>query len=139
MDNNKKLSQLNNILNGKTVLVVDDDVRNIYSLTKALESVKMKIVTAIDGKEAIKAMHEHKNIDAVLLDMMMPNMDGPTTLKQMQIMPALANTTFAFMTAKVQPQEVAQLTQLGAKKVIAKPFDPMTLADTIRSIGVGND
>ena len=78
-DTYKKLSLLNNVLNEKTVLVVDDDVRNIYSLTKALEVLKMNVITAIDGKEALKALDEHPEIDVVLLDMMMPNMDGYET------------------------------------------------------------
>src|SRR5690606_5109201 len=76
---NKNFNTLNNILNGKTVLVVDDDVRNIYSLTKALEVLKMNVLTAIDGKEALKVLEERPDVDIVLLDMMMPNMDGYET------------------------------------------------------------
>ena len=63
------------------ILVVDDDVRNIYSLTKALEPVKMNVLTAIDGKEAITVLQNNNNIDVVLLDMMMPNMDGYETAR----------------------------------------------------------
>lgn len=125
--------------NTQRLLYVDDDADIRMIVEFALEDEPdLEVKICASGAEAL-AMVEAYQPHIVLLDVMMPNMDGPTTLKQMQIMPALANTTFAFMTAKVQPQEVAQLTKLGAKMVIAKPFDPMTLADTIRSIGVGND
>ena len=132
VDNNKKLSQLNNILNGKTVLVVDDDVRNIYSLTKALESVKMKIVTAIDGKEAIKAMHEHKNIDAVLLDMMMPNMDGYETATVIRKNRAWKNLPVIAVTAKAMTGDRDKCINAGASDYITKPVDVDQLLSLLR-------
>ena len=132
VDNNKKLSQLNNILNGKTVLVVDDDVRNIYSLTKALESVKMKIVTAIDGKEAIKAMHEHKNIDAVLLDMMMPNMDGYETATVIRKNKAWKNLPVIAVTAKAMTGDRDKCINAGASDYITKPVDVDQLLSLLR-------
>jgi len=69
-----------------------------------------------------------------LLDVMMPGMDGPTTLAELRRLPQLAATPVIFMTAKVQPAEVAQYRELGAIDVIAKPFDPMKLSDTIREM-----
>jgi two-component system, OmpR family, response regulator len=72
--------------------------------------------------------------DLVLLDVMMPGMDGPETFQALRKMPELANTPVVFMTAKVQPQEVQGYLDLGAVGVIAKPFDPMTLADQLREI-----
>ena len=69
-----------------------------------------------------------------LLDVVMPGMDGPTTLAELRQLPQLAATPVIFMTAKVQPAEVAQYRELGAIDVIAKPFDPMKLADTIREM-----
>jgi CheY-like chemotaxis protein len=72
--------------------------------------------------------------DLVVLDVMMPGMDGPGTLAALRALPALARTPVVFMTAKVQPAEIAHFRSLGALEVIAKPFDPMRLADTIREI-----
>lgn len=72
--------------------------------------------------------------DVILLDVMMPGLDGPSTLLAMKKDEALRNVPVIFMTAKVQPAEVAQYIALGAIGVIAKPFDPMTLADNVRSI-----
>ncbi len=72
--------------------------------------------------------------DLVLLDVMMPGIDGPGTLTALRKVPEMAAVPVVFMTAKVQPQEVEGLRALGALDVIAKPFDPMTLSTTIRRI-----
>jgi two-component system, OmpR family, response regulator len=72
--------------------------------------------------------------DLVLLDVMMPGIDGPGTLRALREVPEMATVPVVFMTAKVQPHEVASLRELGALDVIAKPFDPMTLSTTIRRI-----
>lgn len=73
----------------------------------------------------------------VLLDVMMPGMDGPTTLKALRALPTLSDVPVAFMTAKVQPNEVAHFLELGARDVIPKPFDPMTLAQQVHRIWEG--
>lgn len=72
--------------------------------------------------------------DMILLDVMMPGMDGPATLKALREQPLLAQVPVAFMTAKVQPPEVAHYKLLGALDVIAKPFNPMTLAAQVRAV-----
>ena len=72
--------------------------------------------------------------DLILLDMMMPDMDGPTTFQKLKTLPETSSIPVIFMTAKVQPKEIESYKALGAIDVIAKPFDPMTLADTIKSI-----
>jgi len=69
----------------------------------------------------------------------MPGMDGPTTLKNLRQIPGLQSTPIIFLTAKVQPDEIKGFIALGALAVIAKPFDPMTLADQIRSIIDANE
>lgn len=70
----------------------------------------------------------------VLLDVMMPGMDGPQTLTELQKLPCMANVPVVFMTAKAQTQEVSAYRQLGAAGVIIKPFDPMTLSEQITDI-----
>lgn len=72
--------------------------------------------------------------DLVLMDVMMPEMTGPMTLERLKTIPAMANIPVVFMTAKVQPAEVAQFKALGAIDVIAKPFDPMQLANQVRKV-----
>ena len=131
-DNNKKLNKLNNILNGKTVLVVDDDVRNIYSLTKALESVKMNVVTAIDGQEALKAMHKDASIDVVLLDMMMPNMDGYETATMIRKNKDWKNLPVIAVTAKAMTGDRDKCINAGASDYITKPVDVDQLLSLLR-------
>ena len=72
--------------------------------------------------------------DLVLLDVMMPGMDGPETLRRLRELPSVARTPVVFMTAKVQSRDLERYHELGAAEVIFKPFDPMTLSDQVRRI-----
>ncbi len=120
----------------KKILYVEDepDIQAIAKL--ALESVGgFNVCICSSGKEAIDKLRDF-NPDLVLLDVMMPEMDGPTTLKHMQNTDDLKQLPVIFMTAKVQPQEIAHYRELGAIDVIPKPFDPMNLASTIRDVWV---
>lgn len=113
------------------ILYVEDeaDIQAIAQI--ALENVggfQLKICSS--GQEAIEQAPGF-NPDLILLDVMMPGMDGPTTLEKLRGLPELTDTPVMFMTAKVQPQEIAHFKSLGAVEVIAKPFDPMKLAETI--------
>ncbi|MFN3581001.1 MAG: response regulator [Pseudomonas sp.] len=83
-----------------------------------------------EGLEKLEAFAPH----LILLDVMMPEMDGPETLARLRETPTAANLPVVFMTAKVQSHEITEYHQLSAAGVIIKPFDPMTLADQIRSI-----
>lgn len=131
-DTNLKLKKLNNILNGKTVLVVDDDVRNIYSLTKALEPVKMNVLTAIDGKEAITVLQNNNNIDVVLLDMMMPNMDGYETARVIRKNKNWKNLPVIAVTAKAMIGDREKCINAGASDYITKPVDVDQLLSLLR-------
>jgi CheY-like chemotaxis protein len=116
------------------ILYVEDeqDIRTVAKM--ALELVgKFTVRDCGTGAEALAAFPDFRP-DMLLLDVMMPGMDGPTTLQKLRELPGAANVPAIFMTAKVQPQEVESLKQAGALQVIAKPFDPMTLSDTIREI-----
>lgn len=113
------------------ILYVEDepDIQAVAQI--ALEAVggfTVKICSSGDEALASAAAFEP---DLLLLDVMMPDMDGPTTLEELRKLPGFAHITAIFMTAKVQPQEVAHLKSLGAIAVIPKPFDPMTLAAQI--------
>lgn len=116
------------------VLYVEDepDIQAIAQL--ALEMVGgLTVKICASGTEAM-AQAAGFAPDMILLDVMMPEMDGPTTFTALRAQPELADTPVAFMTAKVQPDEIAELKALGALDVITKPFDPMTLADEVRAI-----
>ncbi len=86
-----------------------------------------------NGQEALTTVPAFAP-DLILLDVMMPGMDGPTTLARLRADPASAGIPVVFLTAKVQPDEVRHYQGLGALDVIAKPFDPMTLAAQVRRI-----
>ncbi len=128
----KQLNQLNNILSDKTVLVVDDDVRNIYSLTKALESLRMNVITAIDGKEALKALEQHPKTDVVLLDMMMPNMDGYETASRIRQNSKWKNLPVIAVTAKAMTGDREKCINAGASDYITKPVDVDQLLSLLR-------
>ena len=116
------------------ILLVDDesDIRVVARL--ALEAIGgFKIDECPSGLEAPAAILRFSP-QLVLMDVMMPGRDGPATLKALRADPALPRVPVIFMTAKVQTQELIALRELGALDVIAKPFDPMTLAQTVRQI-----
>jgi len=116
------------------ILYVEDEP-DIQAVAKiALESVGGLITEVCSsGDEALSKVSAFQP-DLVLLDVMMPNMDGPSTMKAIREIPEFSTTPVVFMTAKVQPQEVQALLALGALDVIAKPFDPMTLSDQVKKI-----
>jgi len=109
----------------------EDDIRAVAQI--ALDGEGFELLPCASGQEALDKVADFSP-DVILLDVMMPGMDGPTTLSQLRNIPKTANTPAIFMTAKVQPSEVAQLKSLGALDVIAKPFDPMGLADQLHAI-----
>jgi two-component system OmpR family response regulator len=117
----------------KILYVEDDpDIRAVGLF--ALQGVGGMTVKACgSGAEALAAAADFAP-QLLLLDVMMPKMDGPATLRALWALAATASTPAVFMTAKVQPKEVALYRQMGAIDVIAKPFDPMTLAAQVRTI-----
>ena len=116
----------------KKILYIEDEV-DIQTIAKiALEDIGgFKLEVCSSGEEAL-AKAEAFAPDLILLDVMMPGIDGPQTLEALQKIASLKSIPAIFMTAKVQTQEVQHLKSLGAIEVIAKPFDPMSLAQTIR-------
>ena len=118
----------------REILYVDDepDIREIVQMALGLMPA-LSVSTADSGTHALQSMQSSKP-DLVLLDVMMPNMDGPTTLQQMRSQPGLQAIPVIFMTAKAMPQEVARFRSLGAAAVIAKPFDPMLLSEQVFAI-----
>jgi CheY-like chemotaxis protein len=116
------------------ILYVEDepDIQAVARI--ALETVGgFTVQICSSGEEAVQNAVEFAP-DLILLDVMMPGMDGPDTLQALRGLPELSNTPAVFMTAKVQPQEVAQFKACGALDVIAKPFDPMALSEQIKAV-----
>lgn len=115
----------------------DDDIQQIAIIAlEAIGGFTLKVCN--DGAEALTAI-EHFDPQLLLLDVMMPNMDGPKAFTKIREIETFKNTPAIFMTAKIQPEEVSQYLEMGAIGVIAKPFDPMTLADQVRDIWKKNE
>ena len=116
------------------ILYVEDDadIRSVAGF--ALEAVGGFVLAVCASGEEALAQAPGFAPQLLLLDVMMPGMDGPETLAALRALPGTGATPAVFMTAKVQPQEVARYRALGAVDVISKPFDPMTLSDEIRAI-----
>lgn len=126
---------MNNTNSGlQNILYIEDepDIRHIARL--ALEHVGGFSVTVCQsGYEALSAAPT-LNPDLILLDVMMPTLDGPNTLTSLRAFPNLKHTPVIFVTAKAYPNDIAKLMELGALEVIPKPFDPMTLPLRVREI-----
>jgi signal transduction histidine kinase/DNA-binding response OmpR family regulator/CHASE3 domain sensor protein len=128
----KDLSGLNEVLKDKVVLIADDDVRNIFSLTKALELHKMKILPATDGKEALRVLAENPKVDVVLMDMMMPELDGYQTTSQIRSMPSFKQLPILAVTAKAMMGDREKCIAAGASDYISKPVDIDQLISLLR-------
>jgi CheY-like chemotaxis protein len=116
------------------ILYVEDepDIQEVARM--ALEMVGgYTVQICSSGQEAVEVAAGFAP-DLILLDVMMPGMDGPTTLKALREIDTLSNTPVAFMTAKVQPNEIQEYVELGAINVIPKPFDPMTLSSQVAEV-----
>ena len=116
------------------ILYVEDqpDIQAIAQL--ALETVGgFTVEICSSGEEAIEKASDFAP-DLILLDVMMPGIDGPTTLKALRELKQTSTTPVIFMTGRVQPQEIQRFKELGALDVIPKPFDPMTLSEQVMAI-----
>ena len=115
----------------KKILLVDDDLDILAVAKYCLEELKdIEIKYMSSGEEAIKEALTFQP-DLIVLDVMMPKMDGITALKAIRLIPSMATVPIIFFTAKVQKEELDSYNQNGVIDIIAKPFDPMTLASRI--------
>ena len=118
----------------RRILIVDDedDIREVAQMS--LEMVAgWEVIPARSGDEGVRLAAEHRP-DAILLDVMMPGMDGPATAERLRGRPETAAIPVILLTAKVQPADRRRLEALGVAGVLAKPFDPMELANQVSSL-----
>jgi CheY-like chemotaxis protein len=117
----------------RRVLIIDDedDIREVAALS--LESVAgWEVITAASGSQGLARAAEYQP-DAILLDVMMPGMDGPTTFRELRKNPVTASIPVLLLTAKVQSNDQRRFADLGVEAVLFKPFDPMTLSTQIET------
>jgi HAMP domain-containing protein/CheY-like chemotaxis protein/signal transduction histidine kinase len=131
----KMLEQLHEsdpVLAGKKALIVDDDMRNIYALTSLLERHKMNVLYAESGQEGIDLLRSHADIDVVLMDVMMPEMDGYEAMRRIRSMPDGRNLPIIALTAKAMKGDREKCMEAGASDYITKPIDAQQLVSLLR-------
>lgn len=121
------------------ILHVDDepDIREVAAFSLDLDP-DLSLTSADSGEAALGLLEGGLRPDVILLDVMMPRLDGPGTLARLRQLPGLERTPVIFMTARVQASERDRYLELGAIGVITKPFDPMTLAGQVRDLLAGS-
>jgi CheY-like chemotaxis protein len=127
------LHRSNRPLAGKKVLIVDDDMRNIFALATVLEEHDMVIASADNGRAAIRTLQEQPDIDIVLMDIMMPEMDGIDTMREIRKLPTLKNLPIVAVTAKAMKGDREKCIEAGAWDYLAKPVDTEQLLAVLRA------
>ncbi len=131
----KMLDQLhssNDVLKGRKILIVDDDARNIFALTTVLENQNIEVVSATNGRQAIEILQREDGISAVLMDIMMPEMDGYQTMKEIRKDPRFGALPILALTAKAMKGDREKCLSAGASDYIAKPVNTGELLSLLR-------
>jgi len=128
----ESMHQADSVLQGRTVLIVDDDVRNVFALTSALEARGMLVRFAENGREAIDQLKDDPEVDLVLMDVMMPEMDGYETTRAVRQMPQFEGLPIIALTAKAMKGDREKSIQSGASDYITKPVDVEQLLSLMR-------
>jgi CheY-like chemotaxis protein len=128
----EQLHSTEGVFNGKKVLIVDDDVRNVFALTSVLEANGMDVVFAENGRDGIETLREHPDVDLVLMDIMMPEMDGYETMQAVRQMPEFRQLPIISLTAKAMKGDRERSIESGASDYITKPVDTDQLLSLMR-------
>jgi hypothetical protein len=117
---------------GRTVLLVDDDARNIFALSSVLERRGMNVLTATNGSEAVSMVEQEPDISMVLMDIMMPGMDGYETIEAIRMNPSLRRLPIVALTAKAMKGDREKCLEAGASDYLAKPVNTEQLLSALR-------
>ncbi|HMH22952.1 MAG TPA: response regulator [Puia sp.] len=128
----RRLHRTDEVLQNRKVLIVDDDMRNIYSLTNALEEEGLHCITAENGKTAIQVLKEHPDIDIILMDVMMPEMDGYEATQEIRKMKKFGKLPVIALTAKAMKGDREKCLEAGMSDYIAKPVNMEKLLSLMR-------
>jgi CheY-like chemotaxis protein len=136
LDKREKLTSLRRSdpsLEGKKILIIDDDVRNIFALTSLFEQCKMRVYFAETGRDGIDILDRTPDVDAVIVDVMLPGMDGHETMRAIRANPRFASLPLFALTAKAMKGDRDACLEAGATDYIAKPADPDHLISLLRA------
>jgi CheY-like chemotaxis protein len=128
----EQLHSVEEIFNGKKVLIVDDDVRNVFALTSVLEANGMEVIFAENGKDGIETLRANPDVDLVLMDIMMPEMDGYETMAAVREIPQFSRLPIISLTAKAMKGDREKSIASGASDYITKPVDTDQLLSLMR-------
>ncbi len=128
----ERLHNSNEVLRGRKVLVVDDDARNIFALTTVLENHDMDVLSATNGRQAIELIQNTSDLSVVLMDIMMPEMDGYETMREIRKQPEFRTLPILALTAKAMKGDREKCLQAGASDYIAKPVNTEQLLSLLR-------
>jgi CheY-like chemotaxis protein len=129
----EQLHQTDKVLAGKKVLIVDDDIRNIFALTSVLEWHNMQIVAAETGRDAIARLQDDPDIDIVLMDIMMPEMDGLDTMRAIRQLSQFRSLPIIAVTAKAMKGDREKCIEAGAWDYLSKPVDTEQMLAVMRA------
>jgi CheY-like chemotaxis protein len=127
------LHQSDKVLTGRKVLIVDDDMRNIFALSTVLEEHEMVIVSADNGRDAIRILQEQPDIEVVLMDIMMPEMDGMETMREIRKIASLKDLPIVAVTAKAMKGDREKCIEAGAWDYLSKPVDTEQMLSVLRA------
>ncbi|MBL8798203.1 MAG: response regulator, partial [Planctomycetia bacterium] len=127
------LHESDEVLAGKRVLIVDDDIRNIFALSTVLEEHEMVIVAAETGRDAIRILNTQPDIDIVLMDIMMPEMDGIDTMREIRKVPKLKALPIIAVTAKAMKGDREKCIEAGAWDYLSKPVETEQMLAVLRA------
>jgi CheY-like chemotaxis protein len=128
----EELHRGSRVLEGKKALIIDDDMRNIFALSTVLHDQGMEMVSASNGREAIRLVKEEPGIDIVLTDIMMPEMDGMTTMREIRKLPLGKDLPIIAVTAKAMKGDREKCIEAGAWDYLSKPVDTVHLLAVLR-------
>jgi CheY-like chemotaxis protein len=120
------------VLEGRKVLLVDDDIRNIFAMTSVLERFKMQVISAENGKDAIQLLLDNRDIEIVLMDIMLPTMDGYATMRAIRELPEFKELPIIAVTAKAMKGDREKCIAAGASDYICKPVEAEQLRSMLR-------
>ena len=115
-------------------MIVDDDVRNIFALTGLLEKYSMQVIYAENGREGIEVLQQNPDVNIVLMDVMMPEMDGTATFQKLQANPLTEHIPVILLTAKGRNTDRDLFADLPVKGIISKPFNSRKLAAQVAAV-----
>ncbi|AUO07253.1 histidine kinase [Paenibacillus sp. lzh-N1] len=128
----QKLYNKEELFEGKKILLVDDDIRNVFALSSVLESYRMEVTFAENGREALEMLEQTPDFDLVLMDMMMPEMDGYEAMRRIRLMPQFEKLPIIALTAKAMKDDRSKCIEAGASDYVKKPIQTEQLLSLMR-------